>query len=173
MEPEEDCAIQDPPSIGSCIILRSAFDGQVLAEFSFTDAVDVYYVGDLLDVLCSRRGPLSARERLLVDIIEAASGMVLQWHEELVYSGEVQEYLVLMRPCPRCTLCDKACTRTGPHQLCSHGGTEHLWHFAPPGERCTVQGYYEECNLVARSGFSVAQIEFDLSDLREPASLHP
>jgi hypothetical protein len=53
-------------------------------------------------------------------------------------------YFLTERPCPRCTLCERTCGRSGPHKLCSHGGTEHVWHFIGKKEGSiyvSVQGY--------------------------------
>ncbi len=136
--------IEDFPPIESGIILRSAFGGRVLADAMCVS--NVYYVDDLKHVLrSSRGGPLSARESVLVDFIDE-TGKVVKDHEELKFSGGFQQYQVVWRSCPRCTLCCKACTRTGAHQLCSHGGTKHLWHFCKSG-KYIVQGYHEHCGL--------------------------
>ena len=54
-------------------------------------------------------------------------------------------YVIMQRACPRCTMCGKTCGRTGPHKLCSHGGTEHVWHFLGRSHNriyISVQGYW-------------------------------
>ena len=65
----------------------------------------------------------------------AGSGLV----QTPMHSDDVVEwgcsYTLYRRPCPRCTLCNRACQREGVHKLCSHvcvpvanENCLHLWH---------------------------------------------
>ena len=90
------------------------------------------YVDDIFDAV-GLRGP----SRCLVDVIRGGpGGRIQESHELLVDKGR---YTVLRRACPRCTLCNQCCTRSGSHRLCAHidrpDALQHLWYLMPAPAR--------------------------------------
>jgi hypothetical protein len=69
----------------------------------------------------------SVREQLYIDLVDMETIQVICTYQEFEWTGH-REITCVKRHCPRCTLCEKACTSEGRHLLCNHGGIEHLWH---------------------------------------------
>ena len=88
-------------------------------------------------------------------------------------------YTLVRRSCPRCTLCNRICTRKGEHKLCAHGTKDHLWHMprnqSMRGLFIAVQGYHKQCRLTQEdSGLTQEEIHAELNavdaeDTEQPA----
>ena len=89
--------------------------------------------------------PKAASQNQQVQIVEC---------DKQLNPGEA--YTIVPRPCARCTICKRCCTRKGTHRLCAHGGFEHLWcRPQDPGRKnkgllIQVEGYYNGSGLDTR-----------------------
>jgi hypothetical protein len=85
---------------------------------------------------------ISYRQQEYIDLVDMDTTQVIRLSEPVKWKGQ-RELTSVRRYCPRCTLCEKACTSEGDHFLCNHGGIKHLWHPQSCGDRGAVFGYMD------------------------------
>jgi hypothetical protein len=133
---------------GPLLVITNAVNGDELHRIARADVEfpqnhsGAEYELDYWDILSLCGIPKD--EWMLVDLLDEncfriANMPPLPWTATL--------HVRLMRNrCPRCTVCEKKCTRANPHVLCAHGGIDHLWRKAL---QCghLVEGYVGQCGL--------------------------
>lgn len=112
---------------------------------------------------------ISDRQQQYIDLVDMDTTQVIRLYEPVMWFGH-REITCVRRYCPRCTLCEKACTSEGDHLLCNHGGIKHLWHPQSCGDRGAVFGYMDlppwmYGEVAATLGTTEEQIRMELSHI--------
>ncbi len=84
---------------------------------------------------------IKSTQKQFYDVVCETRKIVLDITDKVPWG---HSYKLLKRNCPRCTLCNKCCERSGAHKLCSHGCLRHLWRSVNQQRGCfrtVVEGY--------------------------------